>query len=152
MTTIAWDGKRIAADRMCSIGNAPVRSPYPKIRRLVYKNLPAVMGTSGSVEYGHALMDWLQAGAHAGKEPELSNDVDSNYCMVLLATKDGVYLFSNSCVGVPLGVIPWAAGSGADYALGAMAAGACAKRAVEIAITLDVNSGCGVDVLRLGVK
>lgn len=149
MTTIAFDGRSIAADRMCSIGNTPVRSPHPKIRRLVYKNLPAVMGTSGSVEYGHALVDWLQAGAHAGKEPELSNDGDSNYCTVLLATKESVYLFSNSCVGVPLGAIPWAAGSGADYALGAMAAGASAKRAVEIAITLDVNSGCGVDVLRL---
>ena len=148
MTTIAFDGRSMAADRMCTIGNTPVRSPHPKIRRLVYKNLPAVMGTSGAVEYGHALMDWLEAGAAAGKEPQLSDDGDHS-CCVLLATKDSVFLFANSCTGVPLGPVPWASGSGADYALGAMAMGARAKKAVEVAVTLDVNSGCGIDVLRL---
>lgn len=41
----------------------------------------------------------------------------------------------------------WAAGSGADYAMGAMAAGKDAKEAVEIACRFDINCGLGVDVL-----
>lgn len=147
MTTIAFDGRGIAADRMCCIGNTPVRSPQPKIRRLTFRGVPAVMGTSGAVEYGHAVMDWLEAGAQVGKEPQLGDGDES--CSVLVATKDNVFLFANSCNGVALGKIQWASGSGADYALGAMAMGASAKRAVEIATRLDINSGCGVDVLRL---
>jgi len=43
----------------------------------------------------------------------------------------------------------WAIGSGADFALGAMAAGADAIDAVSIAIDLDVNSGLGVTYLNL---
>jgi ATP-dependent protease HslVU (ClpYQ) peptidase subunit len=147
MTTVAWDGRSIAADRMYAIGNTPVRAPVPKIRRLTYRGVPAVMGTSGVTEYGLALMDWLESGAPAGKEPELGEGDDG--CTVLVATAAGVWLFANSCTGVMIGTLPWATGSGADYALGAMAMGASAKKAVEVACKLDVNSGCGTDMLRL---
>lgn len=148
MTTIAFDGRSIAAERMYVIGGTPLRGPSPKIRRLVYKGVPAVIGTSGTLEYGMALMDWLEAGLPPGREPSLPAD-DDDGASVLLATATGVYLFSNSLVGVPIGAVKWATGSGANYALGAMAMGASAKKAVEVACTLDVYSGMGVDVLRL---
>lgn len=38
-------------------------------------------------------------------------------------------------------------GSGADFALGAMAMGAGARRAVEVACELDVHCGKGIDVV-----
>jgi ATP-dependent protease HslVU (ClpYQ) peptidase subunit len=41
----------------------------------------------------------------------------------------------------------WAIGSGADYAMGAMAVGADAKRAVEVTSDLYCRCGLGVDVL-----
>ena len=148
MTTIAWDGRSIAADRMYCVGNTPFPGPVPKIRKLVFRGKPAVMGTSGSVEYGTKMMDWLCDGAPPNSPPELSPDNDES-CSVLLATLDTVFLFSNSLTGVPIGKRVWACGSGADYALGAMLAGASAKRAVEIASELDFSTGCGLDVLRL---
>jgi hypothetical protein len=46
----------------------------------------------------------------------------------------------------------FAAGSGQDFALGAMAAGADARRAVEIAIQFDTQSGGRVDIRRLPRK
>ncbi|MBK8772489.1 MAG: hypothetical protein IPM06_18985 [Rhizobiales bacterium] len=42
----------------------------------------------------------------------------------------------------------WAIGTGCDYALGAMHAGADAKKAVKIAAKLDVNTGFGVTSVR----
>lgn len=42
----------------------------------------------------------------------------------------------------------WAIGSGCDYALGAMEAGATAQEAVRIASRLDNQCGMGVDVVR----
>jgi hypothetical protein len=40
-------------------------------------------------------------------------------------------------------------GSGADFAIGAMARGASAREAIDIAATYDTNTGLGVDVLEL---
>lgn len=151
MTTIAWDGKSIAGDRLMTIGGTPVTSPESKIRKLTYDGQPALAGHSGTSEYGRALVAWIADGCRPGDAPELRTDED-NGCAAMVCTREGVTLFSNSVRGVFLGKIRWAMGSGADYALGAMAAGASAKRAAEIAIALDVNSGFDVDVLKLGVK
>lgn len=148
MTTVVWDGRSMAGERMYCIGGTPVKGPAPKIRRLTWKGVPAVMGASGVLEYGNALMDWLESGTPAGREPMLPSD-DDDGANVLLATADMTYLFHNSLTPVAIGKIPWAAGSGANYALGAMAMGASARKAVEIACGLDVNSGMGIDVLRL---
>lgn len=148
MTTIAWDGKTMAADRRYVIGGTPLRAPEPKIRRLTFRGEQAVAGASGDGTHGDMLIAWLAAGAREDQPPSLS-DSEEDRCAVILATPSGVWVFANSITGVALGQIKWAAGSGADYALGAMAAGASAKRAVGIAISLDINSGCGVDALRL---
>jgi len=44
---------------------------------------------------------------------------------------------------------PWAVGSGTDYALGAMAVGADAKKAAEAAIKLDVSCGGPLEIYKV---
>ena len=151
MTTVAFDGRSMAGDRLYACGGSPLRGPVPKIRRLMFNGVPAVAGGSGTLEYANALLDWLQAGSPQGREPMLPPDPDDG-ATVIVATADMVYTYSNSTTPIALGKIQWASGSGANYALGAMKAGVSAKRAVEIACELDLYSGAGVDVLTLKRK
>ncbi len=151
MTTVAFDGCTMAADRMVNIGDTPVRAPRSKIRRGVFQGDEALFGMSGAVAFSELLVEWLERGAPADRPPDLDS-ADDGACSVIVATRRGVTLFCNTHLGVPIGPTPWAVGSGANYALGAMAAGVKARRAVEIACTLDVNSGLGVDVLTLKRK
>jgi len=59
-----------------------------------------------------------------------------------------VWVGSKPGFWAPIGCRPWAIGSGADYALGAMAAGKDARAAVLIAASLDTSTGDGVTTLR----
>lgn len=147
MTTIAWDGKTLAADKQMNTGSMPHQSAFSKIRRGAYHGMPALFAQCGTYVFSSAVMDWLCAGMPDDVKPDLPEDGDS--FTVLVVTELGIYEYIDSLRPVPLGQIKWAMGSGSDFAFGAMDAGACAKRAVEIACARDVNSGMGIDTLSL---
>ncbi len=146
MTTIAFDGKTMAADKQSVGGGRKYQRLTSKIRRGLYHGMPALFSGAGTIVYVDAMIDWFIAGMPDDK-PEMPEGPDS--FTVLVATEVGLYEYIDSLRPIALGPTKWAIGSGAEYALGAMAAGASAKRAVEIACTLDVNSGMGVDTLTL---
>lgn len=150
MTTVAYDGKTLAADKMSTTNGRPHLSVHEKIRRINYHGQAALAAGAGTIVYSHTVIEWLNRGAPSDDKPDLPGPDDSFTVMVV--TEGGVFIYTDSLVPVPVGNIPWALGSGSEYALGAMAAGASAKRAVEIACTLDVSSGMGVDVLTLRKK
>jgi ATP-dependent HslUV protease subunit HslV len=147
MTTVAWDGKRMAADRMITFGAIGVRALRSKIRTGAYHGLPALFAGAGTIIYYEAVIDWLIAGMPDEHKPEMPQTPDSFTVMVV--TEQGVYCYIDSLRPIPLGQIPWALGTGADYALGAMDAGASARRAVEIACARDTGSGLDIDVVTL---
>lgn len=64
----------------------------------------------------------------------------------------GLYLYEASGVRYPIKDQFYAVGSGAPYALGAMAMGASPEEAVAIAARFDPNTGGEVEVLKLKVK
>ena len=148
MTTIAWDGKAMAADRQAATGNTPHVSHGGKIKRITFNGVDALIGRCGTIASAMQVVDWLAAGANPANKPEISSAEDDSFSL-LLATAKGVYYFATGTIPVFIGRRPWAIGSGGDYALGAMEAGADARKAVQIACKLDINSGMGIDVLTL---
>ena len=141
MSTIAWDGKILAADRKMTCGN--LQEICSKITRLENGTILAWAG--GSAE-GLALAEWFSRGADPSIYPAFQADKD-RFTSLIVIHPDGVgFEYEQTHVPLPLAgraVVAW--GSGMGYALGAMAMGANAIEAVEIASQFDPRSGFGVE-------
>ena len=136
MTTIVLVGNTLAADRRVTIGDTVVGDNYKK----VFKTPDGWIGAwAGSLADGHAFQAWA-CGDRDSMPP------GGSYAGVLVDTRGRVYEFEN---GKPLPnprkkkFMAW--GSGTAAALGALYAGATAKKAVLIAQKIDSASGGGVD-------
>jgi hypothetical protein len=142
MTTIAWKNGVIAADRQLA--------GWQMVNKLFRLKDGSVVGGAGYFDDVHEIARWLDAGAKEATRPPLTEGPD-NTSDVIVATPDGKAYWLTwpwlRRVEVLDGCI--AVGSGAKAALGAMYAGASAKRAVEIACRLDESTGKGVNVIRV---
>lgn len=147
MTTIAWDGERLAADRLVVGSRA-----YGMDKIWRSETIGLVIATSGHVSDGIVFTDWVEKfGVGAGARelllaklpgPKLKKDFAA-----LLIVKDGdwnAYVCHDDCVPV-YQPGKCAIGAGAQYALGAMETGASAVEAVLIAIRLLGDMDCGAD-------
>lgn len=138
MTVIACDGRQIAADSlMCYHAERAVR----RARKLIKKNghIFAVAGTGIEED----LSDWFLNGARPHNAPQLGQNAD---WQLLVIKPDGKMLYFTSAVPYAQPAeAPFTMGCGADYAMGAMKAGASAFRAVQIAC--DLNVYCGGEIV-----
>jgi ATP-dependent protease HslVU (ClpYQ) peptidase subunit len=140
MTTIAWDGKTLAADRQ--INNAGLKSEAIKIRKL---EMVGLVGTSGDCTKGRLMIEWLAAGANIDNFPQ--NPGDST---MLHITLDGhIHYYANAPVPLIMLDKQFAIGSGRDFALSAMWFGRNASEAVKFAHKFDVDTGADVDYFQL---
>jgi len=117
MTTIAWDGKTMAADRQMTLGSMRHSNTQSKIQRGTYQGLPALFAGAGTKVYSAAVIDWLIAGMpdeHKPEMPEMPESPDS--FTVIAVTELGLHLFVDSLRAIPLGVTKYAIGTGEDYA------------------------------------
>ena len=148
MTTVAFDGETLAADKQATIGYRKIVEPTPKIREITYNGKKALVGIAGNIDFAWKIVKWLEDGEDEPDfdEPEFDED-EQNTCVMLI--QDGVFLFNSAGMNQNFGKIKWAIGSGAEYAMGAMEMGATATEAVELAMRLDIFSGMGMDVLRV---
>jgi len=143
MTVIAWDGKTLAADRQCTRGN--LIGNVTKIERVG----ASIVANAGDFVYGNMLMHWFRQGAVFDDWPKPMDD--ETHGALLAVTPGGILHYC----GVPVPAVfrdlsqHFADGSGRDIAHGAMAAGADARRAVQIACDLDAFCGGGVDAFEL---
>lgn len=101
-----------------------------------------LVGCSGCAYASTSFVAWLQG----GDKPSLASDVE--FCAMVVDERRRVWMLGRELVYLQINMPQWAIGSGADYALGAMAAGADPERAVRIASRLDVSCGLGVNVVR----
>jgi ATP-dependent protease HslVU (ClpYQ) peptidase subunit len=140
MTTIAWDGTTLAADRRATLGS--VRMTVCKIGRGRDGNLVGVSGTAALIE---AVLHWLCEG---GERPEGQDD-KGDFCAVLEVTAEGE-VYRHERLG-RFRVLDrfFAVGSGADFAMAAMHCGRTAAEAVAVAAHFDTMTGDGVDSLDL---
>jgi hypothetical protein len=138
MTTIAWDGKILAADKLADASN--LRRTMSKIRdcgKYVYAGC-------GAIQDLELISDWLRQGAPADKRPSLDEGGGAG---IAVEKETGVayhVLGKHVCLHLYVD-IHQADGSGRDFAISAMAFGKNAIEAVEFASRFDIGTGHGVD-------
>jgi hypothetical protein len=106
-----------------------------------------VLGWAGDSEKGMAAAKWYESGADPEKYPECMSEEwnkTPNFTRLIVVTRDRCVTYE--CLPIPLEIQPPCAfGSGADFAIGAMAMGASARRAVEVANDHSWSCGFGVE-------
>jgi len=147
LTTVAWDGHTLAGDRLTSYGGTPMRCSSPKVSKVVAPNgRVALVGFTGSLAFQVEYLAWL----NGGDRPTVKVPENTGWSVLMVDDELNVWLRSDgSDVWTLLGNrVKWAAGSGCDYALGAMATGATAEEAVHVSTHYDIHTGMGVDAVR----
>lgn len=151
MTTVVVDRKlrMMAADRMLVCGGNQ-RSKYQKIVRLD----DVLIGFAGGAEEGVAFECWYedQQRLQRGEPTENPDDKDAHYPRsdafhALVLHKTGQLSWYGKA-GYPVNITDryFGIGSGSDFALGALYAGADLRTAILVAEKLDTNSGLGVQL------
>lgn len=142
MTTIAFDGKCLAAD---SRGGGGFIEPveYQKI----FDCGEFVVAGSGNWAAVQRWVDWFQAGADKADYPDWGDRLSGVF---VVSRKTGLMQVWGP--GDPHPSVDWhsgpnALGSGEEFAMGAMLAGATASEAVEIASRLDPHTGGPIRVV-----
>jgi hypothetical protein len=133
LSTVAWDGRSLAADRQCC---AHFKTRARKIFRL---SDGRIFGGAGVFEQVLAVRDWLQDG---GAKPEGLNEFSG-----ILIESGTAYRLEEKLIRDRILERCHAVGSGAPFAITAMALGKTAREAVLIAARFDPRTGGGVDVL-----
>lgn len=141
MTTVAWDGKSVAADSMAVAGGYVKPQKAVKIRRV----RETVYACTGSFSLFEPMIAWHQSGADPKDLP-----VAKNESLVLIVFHEGRCLcFRNDEPYPDESFAPDAWGDGYQYAIGAMKNGADARRAVETAIECAVYTRGDITVENL---
>lgn len=139
MTTIAWDGKTLSADRQMTQGNS--KNEYCK---LFFTN-GVYFATCGDIAHSLLMMAWfLEQDERIELFPEPKNDRKG--VLVVLDPVRGLLEYDTSPIPLQHSLernLAW--GSGRDFAIAAMAMGANSKQAIEIACLYDCYTGFGVD-------
>lgn len=149
MTTIVFDRrtKTMAADSQ----NTDESGVTYKVAKIEHIGGGYMFGGSGHLRTITMVKEWAQKGWEGKYEPDWSyflEDPDDRgfSCMLIDPTGSRVWIIDGELTPFEPLDDYLAVGAGAAYALGALAAGADAKRAVEIACQLDTNSFEPVDV------
>ncbi len=141
MTTIAWDGKTLAADRRVNFSGISDAQTTK-----IVKTDKGLCGAAGITSLCSAFKRWFEAGEE-GEHPSLK--VDNEISTAVIIRPDGRMFLYDSYGWSEIYAKHYAMGSGWEIAIGAMKAGKTAEEAVLIAAKLDGNTGDEVDVLEL---
>ena len=142
MTTIAVTLTEIAADSRATRNHEIASWQSQKI---IVDN-GVIYAVSGAEDMSEPARKWHAAGADPDKAPKCNAELG---WLLLVIDRNGMWVYDDKSPH-PLKVIaPWTMGSGRDWAMGAMLAGASAKEAVEIACSRDVWSGPPVKVVNI---
>lgn len=147
MTTIAWDGHTLAADRCSWSGGArrAVRKVYkvtaPDSRRFL-------VAFAGDGSFALRVLAWMRGEAERPNPHDFCplEKID-HQCALVIDEKLRTWQLGNSLHYSRMRERIYAYGGGQDFAWGALEAGATAKRAVEIAIKRSDYAGLGVDCI-----
>lgn len=126
MTTVVATRTHMAADTFFTDG-----SRGTKIRRVGR----SLIGYCGPVYQAIEFIAWVEAGMRGA--PPLKDKDKSDHVGFVLLNSSGLYQMEGRGTLMPVDAEYWAIGSGADYAVGAMAAGATVEEAIEIAARYD---------------
>lgn len=133
MTTIAFDGEHIAADSMLS-------GAYVDTAEKIFKISGGYLMMAGSYSEGLIFKKWCKD--RTKPKPKL----DDFEALEIRGKK--VMYYDEGIEPIPLKA-PAAIGTGCQFAMGAMLAGATAKEAVKIASKLDEATGGRIKVVKV---
>ena len=147
MTTIAFDGRFLAADRRVT-QNSEITTWACQKLDVSGDPLTAFASTGMIIEgWRAALIEWWLAGRAPGDMPPHGGDAKDIGNLIAIGTDGAAWVVSYLCPYPHRDEAPCAWGSGADYATGAMLAGKSAMEAVAIAAQRDAYTGGGVQFI-----
>ncbi len=146
MTTLAWDGVTLAADKQCTTGYMLTR--VTKIYSAQwFDGRDCLIGMTGDLGFCTAFKQALVNGDAMPKPADY--DLDKKAPIGMCITRDGTpHTITPQGNLVAFDEVYFAMGSGCEAAWGALEAGATAKNAVKIAIKRTEGSGFEIDELR----
>lgn len=133
MTTIAWDGKTLAADRLLCDGS------MTSIGRKIFKlDDGRFYAFSGQIQVGYAVMNWLN---NKRDKPTVKED---SFAAFVVGTDGALSMLEDQLIECPCAT-PYAIGGGRDFAMAAMFLGKTAQEAILVAAHFSATTGGGVD-------
>jgi len=141
MTTIVYKDGVMVGDRQCT-WDKKIPTQLTKVFRVRKGPRVYLLGFAGNPSQG------LRYVEHFKKNKLWTKLDDFKGADVLVAWEDKLWMVEeeNDVTEISLGY--WTLGTGGDFALAALKMGATAEEAVQLAISLDINSGQGTDVIR----
>lgn len=145
MTTIASDGKTVAADGQCTAGHEILCTNRVKLEAWG----DCVLAFSGAIALQPVAFRWFKDGAVPEKVEGALKDKD----WTLTVFRDGTASYYRNDCPYPLEVpYPFSIGSGEDYAMGALMAGTTSRAAIEIACAKDTMTSGKITVVEIPRK
>lgn len=143
MTTIAWDGTTLAADRSSWSGGTRRR-----IRKAFKVTAPDgsrfLVAFAGDGDFALAVLAWMRGGQRPDPLAFLKPEDLGSQCALVIDERRQVWQLGCSLWYSRMDERIYAFGGGQDYAWGALEAGATARQAVQIAIKRSDYAGLGV--------
>ena len=140
MTTIAYRNGVLAADTAMCRGDAKYADAIVKIAKLPDGRLAAAVGSAG---YCGEWLRWCQDGGEEAKRPT-PKEGEGFFDTGLIVELSGELLIFEPTGWFRCHPEYYALGSGREFAIGAMAAGAGPEAAVRVAVKHDQGSGGSV--------
>ena len=147
MTTIAWDGKTLAADQ-CSWSGA-VRRKVRKVFKIESKDRGTLLvACAGPAPFCLKVVDWMRGeGDRPNPEDFFTKDDIQRQCAVVIDSARQIWSLSNSLHWELMHESVYANGAGQEFAWGALEAGATAVQAIEITAKRSDYAGFCVDTV-----
>lgn len=156
MSVVAFDGKSLSSDRQATYNGTKLT-----IDKIFQPEPHIILGFVGEHTAGTRAVEWFLDGADPEKFPKPDSEEQSATLIVLTKHKNGTtdpngepvcLFYVNTPVALKVidHVMAW--GAGAQFAHGAMIAGATATKAVEIATSLSEGCGNGITTYTLSRK
>lgn len=148
MTTIVYDGKSLVSDSQSTIGD----QIYEEDCQKVFPDIGpfAVLGVAGNYQDALDIIETIKHYTLIDQIRGLDFKELKWNCAMLALTHDGQLWYYTGDKSFELRPdLPFAIGSGGDYALGALAMGATAEEAIKVASRYDPYTSNQVQVATL---
>lgn len=143
MTTIAWDGESLAADRAAWSGGCKYR--VRKVHKITHGDSTFLVAMCGDGSFAELVVRWMRGGAHPGAYP----NTDNITIAIVIDERRRIWRLDAQKLSYSRVLEKkHATGAGQDFAIGALEAGASSKQAIQIAIKRSDYAGLGVDVVK----
>lgn len=142
MTTIAWDGQLLAADRLMVNNNVKGWT-----RKLFWHGEHA-LAITGNLSVGMEMVAWWRDGADPSKFPAINRNLDEGATLVVATPGADLRVYESTPHAFTVKA-PYALGSGSKAAMAAMKHGANAAGAIVTASEIDIYTGELYDVANL---